>query len=132
MAQQQYKLNIPSLDLKNGEKREVEVEGIDKAKILLVKVADKYHALSPRCTHYGAPLVKGILTGGGRLTSCFNVGTGDIENAPALEPLAHFPIVEKDGAVYIEGSEDTIKAGHRSGDVKCAAEGQEHVVIVGG
>ncbi|KAH0543028.1 hypothetical protein FGG08_002636 [Glutinoglossum americanum] len=134
---QQYKLKIPSLDLKNGEKVEAEIEGIDKAKVLLLKVADKYHALSPRCTHYGAPLVKGVLTRDGRLTcpwhgACFNVGTGDIENAPAADPLAHYPIIEKDGAVYIEGDEDTIKAGHRLGDIKCAADGQEHVVIVGG
>ncbi|KAI9762076.1 MAG: hypothetical protein M1840_001485 [Geoglossum simile] len=136
-AQQQYKLILPSLDLQDGEKREVEVEGIDKAKILLVKVADKYHALSPRCTHYGAPLVKGVLTGDGRLTcpwhgACFSVATGDIENAPAPGPLAHFPITEKDGAVYIEGDEDTIKSGYHSGDLQCAVEGQEHVVIVGG
>jgi len=74
MAQRQFKLNIPSLDLNDGEKREVEVEGIDKAKILLVNVAGKYHALSPRCTHYGAPLVKGVLTGDGRLTCPWHGG----------------------------------------------------------
>ncbi|KAH0564883.1 hypothetical protein GP486_001722 [Trichoglossum hirsutum] len=137
MAQRQHKLKIPSLDLGDREKREVEVEGFDGAKVLLLKVADKYHALSPRCTHYGAPLVKGVVTGDGRVTcpwhgACFNAGTGDIENAPALDPLFHFPVTERDGAVYIEGDEAMIKAGRRSGGIHCTVEGQEHVVIVGG
>jgi nitrite reductase/ring-hydroxylating ferredoxin subunit len=80
MAQQQHKLKIPSEDLKNGEKREVEVEGFDETKVLLVKVAHKYHALSPRCTHYGAPLVKGILTGDGRLTCPWHGGVLSLTN----------------------------------------------------
>lgn len=53
-------------DLKDGEKKEVEVaEGL---KILLVKVKGKYMAMSSNCTHYGAPLVKGVLSSEGRIT----------------------------------------------------------------
>ncbi|KAI4271205.1 MAG: hypothetical protein L6R35_006558, partial [Caloplaca aegaea] len=63
---------------------------------------------------------------------CFNVGTGDIENAPALDPLAKFEVYEKSGAVYIKGEEATIKASRRSPDVKCKAQGQEKIVVVGG
>ncbi len=66
---QEYKLKgLNSLDLKPGEKIEVEVEGIEDGKVLLCNVGGKVTALGSKCTHYGAPLVKGILTGRLRLT----------------------------------------------------------------
>jgi nitrite reductase/ring-hydroxylating ferredoxin subunit len=52
---QEFKLkDITSLNLKNGEKKQVEVEGVEKGKVLLLKVQDKVHATSANCTHYGA------------------------------------------------------------------------------
>ncbi|KAL8721318.1 MAG: hypothetical protein Q9225_001978 [Loekoesia sp. 1 TL-2023] len=135
---QEYKIKgLSALDLKNGEKREVEVEGIENGKVLLARVGNTTHAMSSNCTHYGAPLKLGVLTPEGRLTcawhgACFNVGTGDVEDAPALDPLAKFEVYEKSGAVYIKGEEATIKASRRKPNVKCAAQGQEKVVVVGG
>lgn len=38
-----------------------------EAKILLSKVKGQYYATSSKCTHYGAPLAKGVLTAEGRL-----------------------------------------------------------------
>ena len=73
---QEYKIKgLSSLDLKDGEKREVEVEGIENGKILLARVADKTHAMSPNCTHYGAPLKLGVLTPDGRLTCAWHGGS---------------------------------------------------------
>ena len=153
---QEYKIKgLSKLDLKSGEKREVEVEGIESGKVLLAKVGDKTHALSPNCTHYGAPMKLGVLTPDGRLTcawhggelgedrfqrnrltnassACFNVASGDVEDAPALDPLAKFEIIEKSGGVYIKGDEKTIKASRRQPDTKCSPQGQEKVVVVGG
>ena len=72
---QEYKLkDLTSLDLKPGEKLAVEVEGIDEAKVLLVNTGGKVTALGAKCTHYGAPLVKGVLTGDGRLTCPWHGG----------------------------------------------------------
>ncbi|KAL8834941.1 MAG: hypothetical protein Q9170_003518 [Blastenia crenularia] len=135
---QEYKIKgLSALDLKNGEKREVEVEGIENGKVLLAKLGNKTHAMSSNCTHYGAPLKLGVLTPEGRLTcawhgACFNVNTGDVEDAPALDPLAKFEVYEQSGAVYIKGEEATIKASRRNVNVKCKAQGQEKVVVVGG
>lgn len=71
----EYKLKgLTSIDLKNGQKKEVEVDGIEGGKVLLAKVGDKVHAMSPNCTHYGAPLVKGVLTGDGRITCPWHGG----------------------------------------------------------
>ena len=66
------------------------------------------------------------------LSACFNVASGDVEDAPALDPLAKFDIVEKSGGVYIKGDEKTIQASRRQPNTKCAAQGQEKVVVVGG
>jgi nitrite reductase/ring-hydroxylating ferredoxin subunit len=72
---QEYKLkDLKSLDLKPGEKLAVDVEGIDEAKVLLVNTGGKVTALGAKCTHYGAPLVKGVLTGDGRLTCPWHGG----------------------------------------------------------
>lgn len=133
----EFKLKgLTSLDLKNGEKKEVEVEGIEEGKVLLVKLGDEVHAVGSKCTHYGAPLAKGVLTEDGRLTcpwhgACFNVKTGDVEDAPALDPIAKFDVLSKNGAVYIRGEEKTIKAARRTANLKCQAKGEEHIVVVG-
>ena len=72
---QEYKIKgLSALDLKSGEKREVEVEGIEEGKVLLAKVGDKTHALSAKCTHYGAPMKLGVLTPEGRLTCAWHGG----------------------------------------------------------
>ncbi|KAK4222790.1 apoptosis-inducing factor 1 [Podospora fimiseda] len=134
---QEYKLKgVTSLDLKPGEKQEVEVEGLD-AKVLLLNAGGTVQATGPRCTHYGAPLVKGVLGTNGKLTcpwhgACFNAKTGDVEDAPALDALPVFKTTLRDGAVYITGEVDTIKAGHRKPKFKCKAVGGDKVVVVGG
>lgn len=66
--------DLSALDLKEGEKREVEVEGVEEGKVLLVKFGGKTTALGSKCTHYGAPLAKGVLTGDGRLTCPWHGG----------------------------------------------------------
>ncbi|OAF59965.1 hypothetical protein VC83_03037 [Pseudogymnoascus destructans] len=103
------------LGVKPGEKREVEVDGVEEGKVLLLNVAGKTTAVGAKCTHYGAPLVKGVLTGDGRITcpwhgACFNAKTGEIENAPALDNLPVFGLVEKDGGVYVTGAIGTVEA----------------------
>ncbi|PSR89056.1 hypothetical protein BD289DRAFT_481852 [Coniella lustricola] len=138
---QEYKLpGVTSLDLKPGEKKEVEVEGLD-SKVLLVNAGGKIQALGAKCTHYGAPLVKGVLTTTGRLTcpwhgACFNAKTGDIEDAPALDALPVFAVTQKDdGTVYISGEESAIKSSKRQPKFKCSvasASPKDRVLVVGG
>ncbi|KAK5654754.1 hypothetical protein OQA88_7079 [Cercophora sp. LCS_1] len=134
---EEYKLKgVTSLTLQPGDKVEVDVEGLD-AKVLLVNAAGKVQAVGPKCTHYGAPLVKGVLGHNGKLTcpwhgACFNTKTGDIEDGPALDPLPVFKTIERDGAVYITGDADTIKAGRRKPNFKCTSIGADKVLVVGG
>ena len=133
----EFKLkDLKSLDLKNGQKQEAEVEGIEEGKVLLVKYKDKVHALGSKCTHYGAPLAKGVIGEHGRIVcpwhgACFQVTTGDVEDAPALDPLAKFEVVEKDGGVYIKGDESTIKSGRHTLNIKCKPKGEDRIVVIG-
>ena len=71
-------------------------------------------------------------TGAYAHTACFSVATGDVEDAPALDPIAKFDVIEKSGAVYIRGEEAVIKANRRQAKVKTSASGKEQVVVVGG
>ncbi|TPX10334.1 uncharacterized protein E0L32_008739 [Thyridium curvatum] len=113
---QEFKLkSVTSLDLKPGDKQEVEVEGIDETKVLLLNAGGQIQAIGPK--------------------SCFNGKTGDVEDAPALDALPVFKVVERDGAVYITGEKDTIKAGRRKPPFKCSAQTgaqADRVVVVGG
>ncbi|KAK4120126.1 cytochrome P450 [Parathielavia appendiculata] len=119
---QEYKLKgVSSLALQPGEKQEVEVEDLG-AKVLLLNAGGTVQAVGPRCTHYGAPLVK----------ACFNAKTGDVEDAPALNALPVFKATERDGAVYITGDAETIKRGHRAPLFKCSAVTGDKVLVVGG
>ncbi|PHH76193.1 hypothetical protein CDD82_4104 [Ophiocordyceps australis] len=138
MAKEYRLKDISSLDLDAGAKQEVEVEGIENAKVLLVNTGGKVQALGSKCTHYGAPLVKGVLTRSGRLTcpwhgACFNAKTGDVEDAPALDSLPVFALSERNGAVYIKGSESAIKSSRRKPSLSCnAVAAQDKVVVIGG
>ncbi|ORY16606.1 hypothetical protein BCR34DRAFT_584269 [Clohesyomyces aquaticus] len=135
---QEFKLKgVSSLNLKNGDKQEVEVEGIEGGKLLLLKVQDQVHATSANCTHFGAPLKNGVLTPEGRLTcpwhgACFKVSTGDVEDAPALDPLSKYEVFEKDGAVYVKAEEATIKANRRTLNLKCSSVSNDQVLVIGG
>ncbi|KAH7106851.1 hypothetical protein BKA62DRAFT_611672 [Auriculariales sp. MPI-PUGE-AT-0066] len=135
-----YTLNVdPATVQTPGSKVEATVEGTE-SKVLLVNVKGKLSALSPKCTHYGAPLVKGVLTSDGRITcpwhgACFSATTGDIEDAPALDPLVSFECSHQDGKITIEAEEKDLKAGRRvpkSAALATTAQTQDHVVVVGG
>ncbi|KAH8887933.1 cytochrome P450 [Thozetella sp. PMI_491] len=124
MAEQEYKLkDVTSLALQPGDKQEVEVEGLD-AKVLLVNAGGTVQAIGPKCTHYGAPLKN----------ACFSTKTGDIEDSPGLDALPVFKVTQRDGAAYLTGDAETIKAGRRKPTFKCSASAAsaDKVVVVGG
>ncbi|KAJ1977244.1 Apoptosis-inducing factor 1 [Dimargaris xerosporica] len=122
-------------DLRDGEKREVQV---GDSSVLLVRHRGEYHALASKCTHYGGPLVKGVVSTDGCITcpwhgASFNVKTGDIEDAPALDPLKTFPVVVEGDAVYVEASAEDLQS-NRSQYGRCSRLKADtpRVVIVGG
>ncbi|KAI6250327.1 Apoptosis-inducing factor 1 [Erysiphe necator] len=136
---QDFKLKgLNKLDLNPGEKIEVEVEGVENGKVLLCNVNGEISAIGSKCTHYGAPMVKGVLTLDGRITcpwhgACFKASNGDIENAPALDALPTFKLFERNGAVFISGNKEAIASSRRKPNIKVSSIANDmNVVIVGG
>jgi nitrite reductase/ring-hydroxylating ferredoxin subunit len=96
-----------TVDLKDGEMRQVSVDGTE---VLLALVHGAYHAVAAHCTHYGAPLVDGVLSGD-RLVcpwhhACFNVGTGDLEEPPAFDALPSYDVQIENDQVFVSLPEE--------------------------
>lgn len=90
-------------------------EGDDKVEILLTNIGGKLNALSPKCTHYGAPLANGVLTGKGKIIcpwhgACFDGSSGDIEDSPALDNLMSFKLeTDQEGNIFVEADPEKLK-----------------------
>ena len=80
-------------DLQNGEMQQI---AVGDSQILLSKVNDKFYATGAFCSHYGAPLEKGVLCGERIVcpwhNACFNAISGHQEEPPGLDSLATFDI----------------------------------------
>ncbi|KAF6757217.1 flavo protein [Ephemerocybe angulata] len=125
-------------ELQDGQMKEVAFED---GKVLLSKLGDKIHATSAFCTHYGAPLAKGVLTADGRVVcpwhgACFSVCTGDIEDAPAPTALHSFKAHVADGKIHVTANAANTTKANMSRQPKLLASGTESsgrgVVIIGG
>jgi NADPH-dependent 2,4-dienoyl-CoA reductase/sulfur reductase-like enzyme/nitrite reductase/ring-hydroxylating ferredoxin subunit len=95
-------------DLRDGEMKEVSAGA---TKILLARVGDDFHAVSPTCPHYGAPLVEGTLCGTRVMCpwhhACFNVANGNIEEPPALDGLMRYDVSVREGRIFASLPEET-------------------------
>ena len=91
-------------DYKVGDKKEVKVGDVTA---LIVCTKKGLYAVGSRCTHYGAPMEKGVLDGC-RLKcpwhgAVFQVETGDVEEAPAIDALPSYPLrVDSTGEVFVQ------------------------------
>ena len=88
-------------DLVDGEMKQVSANG---SEILLACVGRKFHAVGAHCTHYGAPLVEGVLSGDRIICpwhhACFDIATGDLQEPPAIDALPRYEVrVETDQVI---------------------------------
>ncbi len=112
--------------------------------VLLVRRGEKFFAIGAECTHYGAPLVDGLLVDDTIRCpwhhACFRLDTGEVERAPALcgvsvwrvkhvrDAARQFtPLEQNPGAVYVRekmqpSSPDTTPA---------ATDAPRSIVIIG-
>lgn len=101
------KITVDVGDLDDNRMKEVTV---GETMILLARVGDSYHALSPHCPHYGAPLAKGSLHEGRIICpwhhACFDAATGDLIEPPSLDALACHPVTIEDGEVVVHLGDD--------------------------
>ncbi len=94
-------------ELEDGQMQQIAV-GDDQ--ILLSKIDGQFYATGAFCTHYGAPLAKGILCNERIVcpwhNACFNAIAGQQEEPPALDSLTHFPVRVEGEQVLVRLPED--------------------------
>ena len=94
-------------DLKDGDMKQISIEDKD---VLLARLDGDYYALSPNCTHYGAPLADGALHGRRLICpwhhACFDVCTGEHLEAPGMDALPTYEVRIEGEDVYVRVPRD--------------------------
>lgn len=118
-------------DIGDGEMKEVTV---DDTKVLLVRTGDEVHAVGAHCTHYGAPLVDGVLHDGRIICpwhhACFHPKSGAVLEPPALDSLPCHRVRLADGEVFVDISDPSTVPG--TPVVSDGSDSGRVVAIIGG
>lgn len=89
-------------DLKDGQMRQVSV---GETEVLLTRVNGDFHALGATCTHYGAPLIRGVLKGERIVcpwhNACFHAQSGALLEPPGFDGLPCYPVQVKGQDVVV-------------------------------
>lgn len=136
MAQEHPKQTGPDLaqgidraELADGAKLLGHVGG---KQVLLVRRGAEIFAIGAECTHYGGPLIDGLVVDETIRCpwhhACFDLRTGEALRAPALRPVACWSVEQRDGRVFVGEKRVRSKPERRSG----IGETPEKIVIVGG
>ncbi|XP_054482363.1 apoptosis-inducing factor 3 [Anoplopoma fimbria] len=118
-------------DLQDGQMMEVEV---GHHSVLLTRSEGKYSAIGNQCTHYGAPLSKGVISGNTVRCpwhgACFNVHTGDLEEFPGMDCLPCHKVKIQNSKVYVSVNKKTLKQEKRIKSMGAAVAGVTHTVLL--
>ncbi|WP_192248766.1 FAD-dependent oxidoreductase [Mesorhizobium silamurunense] len=137
MAQDQSKPTGPDLiqgialaDLPDGGKL---VGRCGDDQVLLVRRGTEVFAVSATCTHYGGPLVDGLVADDTVRCpwhhACFDLRTGEALHAPAFNPLACWAVEQRDGRIFVGEKLKRTARKPRSGS---SGQVPEKIVIIGG
>ncbi len=79
---------------------------IGEVEVMVINTNGQYYCLAARCTHAGAPLVEGELSGDVLICpwhySHFHITDGSVIQGPAKKPLQVYPGTVKGDHLFIE------------------------------
>jgi apoptosis-inducing factor 3 len=123
-------LGIALADLPDGCKL---VGHRDGEAVLLVRRGAEIFAVAAACSHYGGPLVDGIVVDDSVRCpwhhACFDLRTGEALRAPALSPLPCWPVEQRGERIFVGEKSKKPSPTSRGSN---AGESLERIVIVGG
>ena len=103
--------------------------------VLLARRGNEVFAIGATCSHYGGPLVEGLMVEDTVRCpwhhACFSLRTGEALRAPALSPVARWSVERRDGTLFVQSKKET-PAPKRKGNAAPASALPEKIVIVGG
>ena len=101
--------------------------------VLLVRWGHDIFAVGAHCTHYHGPLADGLVVGETVRCpwhhACFDFRTGEALEAPALSPIACWPVEQRDGNIWVSEKHEQPQPKPRG---KITGSAPEKIVIVGG
>src|SRR5689334_11628428 len=72
--------------------------------VLLIRRGSSIFAVGAHCTHYGAPLADGVVSGNGLHCpwhhAMFDIETGEARQAPAIGPIGCWSVERRDGRIF--------------------------------
>lgn len=102
MAKMEWTKVPADLELVPGVPVKVEVRGEE---VMLIRIGEHVHAWGHKCTHYGGPLSEGVVSGHSVIcpwhTARFDLATGAMESAPALDDLPRYAVKLEEGQLYV-------------------------------
>ncbi|AYG62459.1 FAD-dependent oxidoreductase [Rhizobium jaguaris] len=123
-------LGIALTDLPDGGKL---VGHRDGEPVLLVRRGAEIFAVGATCSHYGGPLVDGLVADDSVRCpwhhACFDLRTGAALRAPALSPLACWSVEQRDGRIFVGEKRKKPSPAPRDSNAGPPPEG---IVIIGG
>ena len=122
--------------LKEGDMKMLKVGPNDDEKVLVARYQDKLYSTGNFCSHFGVPLNGGMLFDDKVLCPAhaagFSIITGEPENAPGLDGIPSFPVVEKDGEFFVQIPAEGLPRKVPMPLTKRDPNNSERVVIIGG
>ncbi|AZO63612.1 FAD-dependent oxidoreductase [Mesorhizobium sp. M6A.T.Cr.TU.016.01.1.1] len=101
--------------------------------VLLVRRGAEVFAIGATCTHYGGPLVDGLVVEDTVRCpwhhACFDLRTGEALRAPAFNPLACWSVEQRDDRIFVGEKRKRTAPKQRDGG---SGQAPEKIVIVGG